>query len=92
MTTHQLGLVISLVVLAFRRLCVSDAGVVGAELTDPYAELLADNLMERLQDTLGSSSDSDPSHRKDIHSNRPWANREPDFVLSGRGSNYNFEG
>lgn len=25
-------------------------------------------------------------------SNRPWANREPDFALSGRGSNYDFDG
>lgn len=76
----------------FRRLFVSDAGIVGAELTDPYAELLADNLVERLEATLKGSPSPARRERRNGGSSRAQDDREPDFALSGRGSNYDSEG
>lgn len=75
----------------FRRLFVSDAGVVGAELTDPYAEILAENLIERLRDDLNTTNRSVLAS-KNGSTNGLGTSREPDFVLAGAGSSYVYKG
>lgn len=72
----------------FRRLFVGDEGVVGAELTDPYAEILADDLIERLQNTLKKA----PKGPESRNGRAGDTNCEPDSVLAGAGSSYVDEG
>lgn len=65
----------------FSAIYLRDSDLSGAELTEPYAELLADQL-----------TDSDRNARTSKKLSAESPDREPDFVLSGPGSNKGHKG
>jgi DNA invertase Pin-like site-specific DNA recombinase len=74
----------------FTRLAFRDAEISEVELTEPYAQMLANDLMNGTERPTAAGKSN--GQRGVAASQIAVPDREPDFVLSGPGSSYEFKG